>query len=296
MQPTVFKHFLLMTVVALSLTLFSCDPCAKMAKSTDIADRDSAAFCYFEREKYEPASQIFSELLGFYAGSERGEKVLYYLASSKMYMGEMLTAGYFFEQFIKSYPNSKYAEDATYFRAYVYYLMSDVPELDQTETYKALELFQFFIKVYPESERVAKAERYIKEMRDKLARKALRQAELYYKMEYYQAANVAFSNLVQDYPDAEFREEVQYKRLRSAVIYAEKSIEEKQYERFQQAKAYYYNFVDTFGGGEYAGKAEKLLPRIDEGLQEAVQPNEAGLIPEVDEIDNNGRNNNKRNN
>ncbi|MFW5659626.1 MAG: outer membrane protein assembly factor BamD [Bacteroidota bacterium] len=147
------RLFVLFSALSLSVLLFGCDPCAKLAKSTDTADRDSAAFCYFEREKYEPASQIFSELLGFYTGDERGEKILYYLASSKMYMGEMITAGYFFEQFIKTYPNSEYTPDATYFRAYVYYLMSDDPELDQTETYKAIEFFQFFLKVYPENER-----------------------------------------------------------------------------------------------------------------------------------------------
>ena len=53
-------------------------------------------------------------------------------------------AAYQFNNFVSSYPNSKYAEEMQFMYAFCYYKDSPTPSLDQTNTLDAIEKFQLF--------------------------------------------------------------------------------------------------------------------------------------------------------
>jgi outer membrane protein assembly factor BamD len=235
-----------------------CDPCGKLAKSKNLADKDSAAFCYFGRGQYESAGMLFEELMNFYRGTGRHETILFYFASSKFNKGEYITAAYFFQQFMQQYPNAARVEEAAYYIGESYYRQSNRYNLDQSETARGIEYYQLFIELYPGSERVPEAEKKIRTLRDKLAKKSFSHADLYLKIGHYKAAVIAFQNTIQEYPDSDYREEAQFKLIKAAALYAQASIPEKQVERYQDALDFYNRYTKKFPSGKYAKQAESI--------------------------------------
>lgn len=262
---------ILSLIVLVTLALGGCDPCRKLAKSKEIADKDSAAYCNYERKHYETAAFLFEELLNYYGPSPRGEKMLFMLAQSKLRSGEALTAAYHFREFVQRYPGSKNAEDAAYFIGYAYYLQSGLFDLDQTETKRALEFFEVFLKAYPESERVAEVNQLVVEMRNKLAQKAENMARQYYKLGHYKAAVVAYYNLLQDFPDADFREDATQRLAKSAVKLAENSVLDKQYERLEQARDLQERYQELFPEGKNLRELDRVLDNLEEQRREQAQ-------------------------
>jgi outer membrane protein assembly factor BamD len=253
-------------LVAASLVLPGCDPCRKLAKSPNIADKDSAAYCYYEHKQYEAAAQHFEELMQFYMNSARGEIMLFMYAQAKLRNGEMLTAAHFFQEFLRRYPNSSLVEEATYNIGYAFYLMSNEYELDQQYTHKSLEFFDLYKQVYPSTERTAKVEQMIREMKERLTLKAFKQAKLYLHLEHYKAAVVAFQQFLINHPDSPFREEATFCIFKAQYLYAENSITARQLERYQDAEKYYLRFVDRFPSGRFHSEAESLYKKTQKAI------------------------------
>jgi hypothetical protein len=65
---------------------------------------------------------------------------------------------------------------------YGYYLDSPEPQLDQSETVKAIQELQAFLDYFPKSDKVSIAQNAIFELQDKLVLKELQNAQLYYNL------------------------------------------------------------------------------------------------------------------
>ena len=59
-------------------------------------------------------------------------------------------AAFYFKNFVRTYPTSKYAEESMFTAAYCYYLNSPAFSLDQSSTYKAIDELQLFANRYKE--------------------------------------------------------------------------------------------------------------------------------------------------
>ncbi len=256
----------------LGLALTGCDPCRKLRKSKNLAERDSAAFCYYERKQYESAAQIFDELRGLYRGTDRAEKVSLYYAYCKYHLNELALAALFFSEFVRSFPNSSRAEEATWMIAQSHYNRSSSWELDQTDSHKALEYLQLYLQQYPRGQHAAEAQKQMAELRDKLAYKAFKQADLYYRMRRYRSAIIAFQNLQVDYPDSKYRIEAAFKLFRCAVLYAQLSIPEKQVERYLDASNYYLRFIEKYPQSSHLREAEALYAFVQQELKRLGSP------------------------
>ncbi|MCS7086043.1 MAG: outer membrane protein assembly factor BamD, partial [Bacteroidia bacterium] len=194
------------------------------------------------------------------------EKTMFYFAKSKFHNAEYVTSGYYFQEFVLQYPASRYAEEATYLVAMSHYGMSNVHYLDQADTYKAIEYMQLYLQRYPGGKYSAEAEKYIEELRLKLAYKAFRLADLYYRMENYKSAVVAFKNVLADHPQSPYREEAAFKLFKCAYLYARRSVPEKQRERYEQAETYYLRYIDRYGEGKFRREAENLYADLREAM------------------------------
>lgn len=86
--------------------------------------------------------------------------------------------------------------------AYTYYLESPKVDLEQTNTSKAIGMMQTFINTHPNSSRLKSALDVIDKSRAKLEVKEFKSAELYYKLQHYRAAGIAFTNLLNNYPES----------------------------------------------------------------------------------------------
>jgi outer membrane protein assembly factor BamD len=260
------KSILALTII--SLIFSSCSRFQQLMKSTDMEAKYNAAVKYFEKKDYYHALQLLEELNTVYRGTTKAEMTYYYYTYCTYYIDDFTLAAYHFNNYVQSYPNSKYAEEMQYMYAYCYYLDSPVSSLDQTSTVDAIDKFQIFINRYPSSPRVAEANKMIDELRGKLERKAFDNAELYYRTEQYKAAVVTYANAMRDYPSSIYRERALYLSFRSAFLYADNSVEGKKAERYRAAREEYLKLVDNFPKSRYLRDAENLYETLLKRLGE----------------------------
>jgi outer membrane protein assembly factor BamD len=164
------------------------------------------------------------------------------------------------------YPRGEKAEEAAFLSAYSNYLQSPRTSLDQTSTYMALSDMQTFIDMYPNSDKVPEANRLMDNLREKLETKSYNISKLYYRMEDYQAAITSFENLLDDYPDTDYQEEILYYITVAYYEYAEKSIFSKKQERYEMTIESYNNLMFLYPESEYLKDAGKVNDSAKEKL------------------------------
>ncbi len=257
------KH-LLVVLVLIGLVATGCSKYQKLLKSQDYELWYAEAMKYYEKEDYTRAATLLGQLVNIYRGTDKSEEVNYTYANCLYGLNDFLTAGHFYREYVKTFPAGDYAEDCQYMSAYCYYERSPKPRLDQTTTEEAIQEFQLFINMYPNSARVEEATRLMDELRDKLVFKSYLNAKLYYNLgDYmgnnYKSAVIAAQNSLKDFPDTKYREELSFLILESKYIQAVNSIEEKKEERVRDTMDEYYSFVNEFPEGKFRKKADKIF-------------------------------------
>lgn len=263
-----YKFWVVLALISVS---FSCSDYNKLLKSTDYNKKYDAAVKYYEEKDYTKALGLMQELLSVYRGTAKGEKIMYYYAYATYAVGDYLLAGYHFNNFVKTFPASDKAEECSYMYAYCYYLESPRYSLDQSETKNAIKELQFFINKYPESKRKQECNELIAKLRSKLERKYYEISKQYYFLEDYKAAVVSFENVLVDFPDTKYREELMYLAIKANYIYASKSFATKKEERFRAAIESYHKYKSYFpdkgeffkDANDYFTSAQKQLDQIN---------------------------------
>ena len=177
------------------------------------------------------------------------------------------TAGYYFDRFAENYPKSSKKEEAAFLSAYSYKLASPVFSLDPTDTNKALDAFQEFINTYPDSDKLAEANKHYAELRIKLQRKSFEIAKTYYRtadfdLRNYKAAIQAFDNLLSDFLGSEFKEEALYYRLKAAHDFVLKSFDRRKLERIKDAIEAYEKLKRNFPESQYMEDSNQMLATL----------------------------------
>ncbi|SDY09868.1 outer membrane protein assembly factor BamD [Hymenobacter psychrophilus] len=246
-------------VLLLSATLLSsCSGYQKLLKSTDVNKKYEAAIQYYEKEDFFKAGTLLEELIPLLKGRPEAEKAQFYFANTNYRQRNYTLSAYYFKTFHDTYPNSEYAQEAYFMQAKS--LFKDSPEfqLDQTNTYTALEVIQEFLNRYPESKFRPEVESMSQELQKKLENKAFLSAKLYYDLRYYQSAVTAFTNFQQQYPASAYGEQAAFLKLNAQFDLATESVAEKQLERYNETLAFYQSFIDTFPQSKQLKDAEKM--------------------------------------
>jgi outer membrane protein assembly factor BamD len=253
-----FFSRLKISLLLIVLVLASCGKQQKLIKSTDNEAKYAAAVDYYEKNDYYRALQLFQQLINFYQGTEKAEKMQFYYAYCYYHQKDYVLASYYFKRFVNNYPRSAFSEEAMFMNAYCYFLDSPISSLDQTNTYTAIKELQLFINLYSGSARVEEASKLIDQLRAKLQRKDLDMANLYLKMKLYEAAITSYKNILKDYPDTEYKEDILFFILKSYFNYATYSINQKQPERYQSALDSYNELVFQFPDTKYLKDANNI--------------------------------------
>lgn len=247
-----------LTILMCALLLAGCGEYRKVLRSTDMQYKYDKALEYYKEGKHVKAYPLWEELYIAYRGTEKGEKIAYYQAYSDYHLGDYILAGHRFGQFHENYPNSEHAEECQFMSAYCWYLNSPKFSLDQTDTYKAIRQLQLFAIDNPESTRMDSVNLLLDELRGKLEKKEYNGAMLYFRMEDYKAAIIAFENLLKTYPSTEHKEEVLFLSLKSHYEVAKNSVPQKKSERIDNAIKAYTTFADRFPESKYLQEAKNL--------------------------------------
>lgn len=245
-------------VIGLIIISTSCSKYNQLLKSTDNELKYETAIDFYEQGNYYRASQLFDQLKTIYRGTEKDERIQYYIAYTNYKQGDYVIASYYFKKFAKGFPYSEFSEECMYMSAYCYYLDSPKYSLDQTNTIEAMKELQLFMDLYPKSERIDECNKLIDSLRDKLELKAYEIAMLYFKIEDYQAAVVSFENVLDNFPDTDYREEIYFYILKSRYIYADKSIESKKHERFELAVKSYDKLASNYPNSAFLKEANTI--------------------------------------
>ncbi len=263
---TKLKYYCLILLLIILFT--SCSEYQKVLKSNDLEFKFEKAIEYYEEGEYHRARTLLEDLRSYYRGTEKAEKINYYNAYCHYGTGELTLAAYLFREFSMTFPNSTRREEAEYMAAYCYYLLSPPISLDQVFTKRAIQELQLFLERYSKSERRDTVNIFIDELQEKLELKAYNNAYLYYKISSYRAAVTALNNVLIDYPDTVYREEILFYILKSNYEYAENSVLDKQEERYKDVIQAYYNFVDNFPESSKIREAERIYNNSTKFIKE----------------------------
>lgn len=257
MFKTKLKYCLLLVPVIV-LTA-SCSDYSKLMKSSDYELKYTKAVEYYEAEDYYRSQSLLEDLRGIYRGTDKAEKITYYNAYCSYGLGELSLAAYLLKDFARMYPASEHIEEVEYLAAYCYYQISPESSLEQTYTIAAISELQLFVEKYPTSKKRIEAEDLIDKLQLKLETKAYNNAMLFYTIMDYKAAATALKNVLKDFPDTKFREDIMFTIVKSSFLLAENSIYSKQFERYKTTIDEYYAFVDKFPESKKVKEAEKIF-------------------------------------
>lgn len=263
--------------LSVAFLLASCGEYQELLKSKDNALKYTTAENLYNeakagegnsRRKFRKALRLFEQLVPEYRGRPQGQKLMFLFADTYYELDDYFLAGYQFERFVETYPESEKIEEAAFKGAKSYYYLSPPYYLDQTETVKAISELQRFINRFPESEQMDEANELVTELRVKLERKAYEIAKQYHHTESYIAAMAAFNNFISEYPGSPFRERALYYRFESAYLYAINSYAYAMPERLATAREYFEDYQRYYPEGEFIALANTALEDITKKEQQ----------------------------
>ena len=213
----------------------------KLLKNPDPAYKLRMAEQFFVKKQYTKAQQVYEDIMPYYKASKEFEDIYYKYAYCAYNLGDYMNAENLFKSYLEIFPNST------------------KPELDQTNTIRAMGMMQTFINTHPGSPRNKEATDIIDVCRAKLESKDYKSAQLYYDLGQFRAAGVAFSALLNSYHESMRGDEYKLMIIKSYYRFAELSIEEKKVERFEQVISECYEFTDRFPDSKLKKEAEIFL-------------------------------------
>ncbi len=253
-----FRKFLpSLAAVAFLAFMSSCDTPEKVLKSSNLEYKKAKATSWYYKKEYLKCIPVLEELMGLLKGRESIEEFYYMYSMANYKQGDYMLAAYHFKNFYDQYTNSPRAEECLFMHAKSYQQISPKYELDQTYTYKALEAYSLFLSMYPDNKFLQETNEAYSKLRKKLEKKALSNAELYYRTSNFKAAATTFGNLLRDYPDIEENERIGFMIVKSNYKFAENSIPEKKMERFKKVIESYADFSYNFPGSKYLDEAKR---------------------------------------
>lgn len=254
-------------MIIIAVFLFSCNGINKILKSKDPEYKLRMAEQFYVKKKYHIAQALYEDVMPNFRGSPLFEDIYYKYAYCAYYQKDYLNAENLFKSFLEAFPNSTKSEEVDYMRAYCFYKMSPKVELDQTNTVKAMGMLQTFINTHQNSPRNKEATELIDICRDKLEEKERMAAQLYFDLGQFRAAGVAYTSLLNNFPDAEKGDEYKLMVIKSYFKFAELSVDEKKAERFEQVVAECNDFIDRFPESKLAKEVERFITLSNNNLK-----------------------------
>jgi outer membrane protein assembly factor BamD len=262
-KRTIFARFmtkrLIILWVSLAFLSTSCSRFNKVLKSTDYEYKLRMAEQYYAKKDYRKAKTLYEELFPIYKGSPQFEDLYYKYAYCHYYDRDYVNSENLFKGYLEVFSNGPRAEEIEYMQAFSFYKQSARPELDQTNTVKAMGMMQVFVNTHPTSPKAKEADEIMMKCLEKLETKEYQAAQLYFNLGQYRAAALAYTTLINNYPDSKKADDYKLMIIRSYYKYAALSIEERQPERYEKVIREVEDFQDRFPESKLLKEAERYL-------------------------------------
>ncbi len=264
-----------------SLLLCGCaNEFNQVYKSADSQYRYEYAKEAFANGKYTRAITLLEELVSYNKGTDNAEECLYMLAMAQYCSQDYESSAMTFGKYFATYPKGKYAEVACFYKGQSQYMSTPEPRLDQTETMAAIKSFQDYLDIFPDATMKETVQDRLYDLQDKLVRKELYTARLYYDLgtyfgncgkgeNNYDACIITAQNALEDYPYSTKREEFALLIMKSKYELAGMSVEEKKLERYQDAEDECYGFINEYPDSKDVDMAKKFIEKCKKEIAKA---------------------------
>lgn len=244
-------------------------------KTSDYSYKYEYAKECFMKGKYTRAVTLLQDLVTLQKGTDNAQESLYMLAMAQYLGKDYESAAATFKKYYSSYPKGVYAEMAQYYIGQSLYMSTPEPRLDQSQTVAAISAFQDYLDLFPDAKYKETAQNRLFALQDKLVQKEFYSAQLYYDLgQYfgnctnggnnYEACIITAQNALKDYPYTSMREKFALLIMKSKYELAQQSIEEKKFERFQDAEDECYGFINEYPDSKSKSLAEKYISKCKE--------------------------------
>ncbi|MBO5187590.1 MAG: outer membrane protein assembly factor BamD [Prevotella sp.] len=251
----------------------------RVYKSADYDYKYEFAKQCFAEGKFNQSISLLQELITVQKGTENAQESLYMLAMAEYCDRDYEAASATFKKYYSSYPKGLYAEQASYYIGQSLYESTPEPRLDQTPTVGAINAYQEFLDLYPDSKMRPEAQKKLFDLQDKLVQKEFLSAKLYYTLgDYfgnctyggsnYEACIITSQNALKNYPYSNMREEFSVLIMKSKFELAQRSVEEKRLERFRDAEDECYGFLNEFPDSKERSTAEKYIAKCKKVIKD----------------------------
>lgn len=216
----------------------------------------------YEKRKYFRAIEIFQACVYNYPGDAIVDTAQYHLALSYFGNKEYEVAQVEFNRLVLNYPSSVYFEQSVFMRAVCFFEATPKHHgLDQSELETAIRQFEDFIIDFPESEVVADSRKYLLVARTRLARKFYEAGIVYSRIAAYQAAQIYFQKVIDEFTDTEYAPLATY----------EYAVMDLKQGNFEEACSQFKDFQAVFADHEKARRAR------DQEIEAAFKPGQAAF-------------------
>ena len=261
-------------ILCLSLLLTGCArEFNSVYKSNDNTYKYEYAKQCFAMGKFAQAATLLQELVTVQKGRVNAQKSLYMLGMAQFCNKDFEAASATFRKYYQSYPKGDFAEQASFYTGQSLFHSMPDPRLDQSSTIGAINAYQQFMDIFPDSPLRETAQKQLFILQDNLVMKEYLSAELYYNLggyfgnvnnnseSNYESCIITAQNALKSYPFSSLREKFSLLIMKSKYELAQNSSEEKRIERYRDAEDECYGFLNEFPESEECKTAEKYIAR-----------------------------------
>lgn len=244
----------------------------RVYKTNDVIYKYEYAKECFARGQYVRASTLLLDVITFTKGRDNAEQSLFMLGMAQYLSKDYEGASGTFKKYAQAYQKGTFADLAQFYVGQSLYMSTPEPQLDQSQTYLAIQAFQDYLDRYPGSSKKEEAQDRMFELQDKIVKKELYNAKLYYNLgsyfgncnfggNNYEACIITAENALKDYPYSKLREEFSLLIMKSKFELAQASIEAKKLQRYQDAEDECYGFINEYPDSSHKSLAEHYIAR-----------------------------------
>ena len=227
----------------------------------------------FAMGQYQQASTLLQDVVLMQKGRDNAQESLYLLGMAQFGNRDYESASATFKKYYSTYPKGTFAENASFYIGQSLYQSAPEPRLDQTPTVGAINAYQQFLDLFPDSELRPIAQQRLFELQDILVEKEYLSAELYYNLggyfgninanteSNYEACIITAQNAMKNYPYSKIREKFSLLIMKSKFELAENSSEEKMLDRYRDAEDECYGFLNEYPESKECATAEKFIAK-----------------------------------
>jgi len=201
-----------LVVLLLSVLIFGC---SGGKETIDMSADEHLAYAMelYNNEDYQFSIREFQSIVLQFPGNTVNDDAQFFLAMSYFNDEQFLLAAYEFSKLIRDIKGSEFVSTSQFMLAEAYYQLSPPYQLDQSYTKKAISEFQAFLDFFPADPKGEEAERKISELNLKLAEKLFESAQIYEKMEYFNASLEYYTKVYETYHDTKYAPLALHKKI-----------------------------------------------------------------------------------